>query len=703
MLSPTELEVEKVSDCILDWPSGPLDQPRSRATFDWKQMKLVLEGDFVVRYKHQIWSLLAKDPDFSRKPWDEYNRDDERRLTFARLKKLVDFKITNDEDVSQPYRLLSFVQAIGQFSWSLIVKRTLSYEYFVYSFKSGKGKPNNDLVDDVINFKGLGALCMTEMAHGSNTKKLQTTATFNPADQTFILNTPSLEATKVWAGVLGQSATHAVVFAQLYTPDGSCHGLHSFMVPVRDTKTFQPFPGITIGDMGEKIGLNGLDNGFMTFNNYIVPKSSLISRNAQVTSEGKYVSQIKDQSKRLGSTLGVLSSGRLFIMLFGVTNIQSALTIAVRYSAVRRQFGPSDGEEIPILDYQSQQWRLIPYIAVSYVLHNLFASFYRDYIVFYLATFHSNGKDKSSMGSEIHALSSCGKAITTWMARDVIQECRECCGGHGYLKAAGFGDLRNDHDANVTYEGDNSVLLQQTSNYLVKLYKEKIEEGHEISSHFGSVNFINSIDDILSSHGSSDTFDDIPKVLEAYRFLVCYLLKSSYFKLLDQTAKLGDSFKARNETQVYYLKNLATVFFESEALNRYQQFLLSFSGPKEINNVLQQLGLLYGLWSIEKHMAILYESGYISVPTSVNMSSSQLKSKPLTDVREAILGLCRQLKDNAVGLVDSYAPPDHILNSSLGASDGKIYENIFAALKNNKGAFGKPDWLQGLINVKSKL
>lgn len=51
--------------------------------------------------------------------------------------------------------------------------------------------------------------------------------------QEFVITSPDFEAAKFWVGNLGKTATHAVVYAQLYTPDHVCHGLHSFIVPVR--------------------------------------------------------------------------------------------------------------------------------------------------------------------------------------------------------------------------------------------------------------------------------------------------------------------------------------------------------------------------------------------------------------------------------------------------------------------------------------
>lgn len=88
------------------------------------------------------------------------------------------------------------------------------------------------------------------------------------------------------------------------------------------------------------------------------------------------------------------------------------------------------------------------------------------------------------------------------------------------------------------------------------------------------------------------------------------------------------------------------------------------SPTSEIKQVLSKLFSLYALWSLEKHLSILYKGGYIS------------GDEPATLIQETILKLCHDVKDDAVSLVDAIALPDFLLNSVLGHSDGLV-KNIY--------------------------
>jgi acyl-CoA oxidase len=46
-------------------------------------------------------------------------------------------------------------------------------------------------------------------------------------------------------------------------------------------------------------------------------------------------------------------------------------------------------------------------------------------------------------------------------ALQVLQQCRECCGGMGFLASNKIGPMKTDMDVDVTFEGDNTVLMQQ--------------------------------------------------------------------------------------------------------------------------------------------------------------------------------------------------------------------------------------------------
>lgn len=80
---------------------------------------------------------------------------------------------------------------------------------------------------------------------------------------------------------MGQTANYCIVVAQLYAK-GQCHGIHSFIVQVRDEETHMPLAGMKVGEIGAKLGLNSVNNGFLGFDNVRIPRSHMLMKHAQV-------------------------------------------------------------------------------------------------------------------------------------------------------------------------------------------------------------------------------------------------------------------------------------------------------------------------------------------------------------------------------------------------------------------------------------
>ena len=220
-------------------------------------------------------------------------------------------------------------------------------------------------------FEILGCYAQTELGHGSNLRRIETTATFDQDTDEIVLNSPTLSSTKFWIGSLGCWATHAIVVARLNVK-GKDLGNHLFLVQVRDLDTQDLLPGISIYDHAEKAlgAFAGMDNGAMRFYEKRIPRTQMLAGMASLDRDGKYH---PPKNTKHSYTSMVLIRGLLSEEL-GL-EMAKAIYIGIQYAGFRRQFGADspDAQETRVIEYASVQKRLFP--ALSRVSLDLFLEF----------------------------------------------------------------------------------------------------------------------------------------------------------------------------------------------------------------------------------------------------------------------------------------------------------------------------------------
>ncbi|XP_061383197.1 peroxisomal acyl-coenzyme A oxidase 3-like isoform X2 [Danaus plexippus] len=675
---------------VPDLPKGPLDVYRNTASFNWKRLKLALEGDIdSLKLKYKIWRTLEKDPLFAHSavtlPVEE-----QKRITQLQLKKINEYKFIPKEMFNASYSkrtrtIMTINEAVQSLNPSVSVKMAIGIYLFSNALLSLGTERHLKFYEATIKTREiLASFALTEVAHGSDARLMRTTATYDPSTREFVIHTPDFEAAKCWVGNLGRTCTHTLLFAQLITPDGTNHGLHGFMVPIRNPDTLETYPGLIVGDMGEKIGVNGIDNGFIMFNQYRIPRENLLNRTADVTEDGTYESSFSEPSRILGAALENLSAGRIGIMQESCHSLSSAVSIAVRYAASRTQFGDRQ-KETPLIEYELHQWRLFGHVAAAVVFRLYIESFTKTYLEIAEKSNAGHRVDNlSETVSEIHAMVSCSKPLLTWSVLRAAQQCREACGGHGYLKCSNLGDIRSNHEPTVTYEGDNNVLSQQAGNWLLRQY-EAARGGALPDTPLGTLAFLT---DDASLHRtfactSTEQLKNPDFILSTYKWLLTWMLKYTHEKNESELAKGLTKVQARNKSQVYRWRTLTKVYAE------YLTLMISLGSidRKEpgLKPVLMKLYCLYGLSVLDENLVELYQGGFAKGGDCARL------------VRDAILELCADVKGEVVSVVDALAPTDFVLNSVLGRSDGKLYQNLQKSFFSQPGVFERARWWREVV------
>jgi acyl-CoA oxidase len=498
----------------------------------------------------------------------------------------------------------------------------------------------------------IGTYAQTEMGHGTFLRGLETTATYDPKTKEFEIHSPTKTSYKWWPGGLGHTANYAIVMAQLWSL-GKCHGLHPFIVQLRDEETHMPCKGIIIGEIGSKVGMNTVNNGFLGFDRVRIPLNQMLMRNTKVLENGEY---IKPKSSVLN--YGTMMFVRVVIIKDMASYLSKAITIATRYSMVRRQSPINPNEPEPkIIEHVTQQFKLFPTIAKALVI-KLAAEFLWE---MYNQVTHELDEGNLERLPELHAIACCLKAVCTNEATQAVQTCRLSCGGHGYLNSSGFNDIYGSVTAAQTYEGENTVLFLQTARYLMKAWKQALN-GEQLTPTVA----------YLKDHvkgANKKNFECSPKgILRAFQQSAACKISIAY-KHLEMRKKSMSHEDAANQTGIELAAASelhCQVFLLITAIETLESSAKTVSPA--LGNVLKDVLNLYSLDLALRYMGSLLQF--------VNITSNDLENLQLK-LEEAL----KKLRSNAIGIVDGFDIPDEVLGSVLGANDGNVYDRLLDAAK----------------------
>ncbi|XP_047527572.1 probable peroxisomal acyl-coenzyme A oxidase 1 [Vanessa atalanta] len=495
----------------------------------------------------------------------------------------------------------------------------------------------------------IGSYAQTELGHGTFIRGLETTATYDASTKEFVLHSPTLTSYKWWPGGLGQAANYCIVVAQLYT-NGKCYGVHSFVVQVRDEETHEPLPGIKVGDIGVKFALNSVNNGFLGFDNFRIPRNQMLMKHAQVLEDGTYV---KSRNSKLN--YGAMVFVRVVIVFDMVNYLSKASIIAVRYSAVRRQSQRKSGEpESQILDYLTQQNKLFIAIAAS---HALRISANKLWDTFNTINTELLGGNLDRL-PELHALACCLKAVSTSDTASFVERCRLACGGHGYMLSSNLPLTYGLVTAACTYEGENTVLLLQTARFLAKTWQQVASGESKLTP---TVEYLKTAS---SKNIPEKWVNSVENIVNAFQIISVRKI-SSCMENMQRRVSSGSSFEDAWNMSSIQLTSSAEAHCRVIILMSFYEEMQTCAKnvSPELRIVLNQLMELYSVyWALEK----LSDLMQYTLVTSEDVESLQAWYEDTL----------RKLRPNAVGLVDAFDIRDEVLQSTLGSYDGRVYERL---------------------------
>ncbi|MBA0766103.1 hypothetical protein Gotri_015178 [Gossypium trilobum] len=649
--SPSPVQTSLSSNACFNYTLPELSE---KYAFDTKEMRRLIDGHHL-EVRDRLFGMMSQSKLFNPRVRGgkvfvspDYNQpmEQQREITLKRIDYLFDrgaFKgwLTEQGEEIELRKFASF-EVFGTFDHSM--GTMLAVHFFlwggavqVFGTKHHHDKWLRDTETHVVK----GCFAMSELGHGSNVRGVETVTTYDSNTQEFVINTPCESAQKFWIGGAANHATHAIVFSQLNI-NGSNQGVHAFIAQIRDADGYL-CQNVRIADCGRKIGLNGVDNGRIWFDNVRVPRENLLNSVADVSADGKYLSSINDPDQRFAAFLAPLTIGRVSIATSTVYISKAGLTIAIRYALTRRAFSLKPNEpEVLLLDYPSYQRRLLPLLAKTYAMS--FASHYLKKLFV---------KRTPQSYKTIHIFSSAFKATFTWNNLHILQECREACGGQGLRTENHVGQWKAEFDVQSTFEGDNNILMQQISKALLAEYvaakkRKKAFKGLGLEHMNKPCPVIPS--QLTSTALRSSQFQMDALCVRERDLLNRFAAEISHYQAKGLSKEHAFNMSNSDSTSVHQsyqiAEDLGRAFTDRSIFQAFAEAEATLAASS-LKDVLGMVRSLYGLICVEDASFLRY--GYLSVENAAA-------------VRSEITKVCGELRPHALALVSSFGIPDAFLS-----------------------------------------
>ncbi|MFB7554773.1 acyl-CoA dehydrogenase family protein [Streptomyces brevispora] len=401
------------------------------------------------RREHGFWQRIIATEPFRRPAalLPGPTPDERLALAHARLRTLNNALDSGARLAADPRALAALHEWLAPVDPSLATVAGIHYNLFLGSLLDHDADRLRDL-SDFLAMRRIGTFLCTEVAHGNDAAAVETTATYDPARDGFVLHTPHLGAQKFMPNTSRAGGPKTGLVAARLIVGEADHGVFLLLVPLTDS--FRALPGVRIRRLPARMG-SPVDHCLTSFDQVFVGREALLGgEQGRVGDDGVFRSGTAGHRRRFLASIGRVTAGRICMSASAVGSARATLAIAVRYSGHRYVSGGRALPPLAVIAHRSHHGPLAGAMATVFAMSLL----HRRALDRWEAAAHGPAPEREAAGRLVDI----AKGWITWQARSVIVECRERCGAQGLLENNGMAELVTGVEGAITAEGDNMAI-----------------------------------------------------------------------------------------------------------------------------------------------------------------------------------------------------------------------------------------------------